>query len=110
MCAPENKMSTTKSKDLGGETPAFYLFLSAGTAYKTQRPNHTVIKTKCTSTSINTNNLYNGTGKTYLANQLLHHLLLLEGRPLTPNAVVTFNVDHKSSKVNMHTDSLHAGC
>uniref|UniRef100_A0A3B3XZV2 AAA+ ATPase domain-containing protein n=1 Tax=Poecilia mexicana TaxID=48701 RepID=A0A3B3XZV2_9TELE len=39
-----------------------------------------------------------GTGKTYLANQLARHLLLLEGRPLTPNAVVTFNVDHKSSK------------
>uniref|UniRef100_A0A3P9CAZ4 Neuron navigator 3 n=1 Tax=Maylandia zebra TaxID=106582 RepID=A0A3P9CAZ4_9CICH len=39
-----------------------------------------------------------GTGKTYLANQLSRHLLLLEGRPLTPNAVVTFNVDHKSSK------------
>ncbi|CAG5849242.1 unnamed protein product [Menidia menidia] len=39
-----------------------------------------------------------GTGKTYLATQLSRHLLLLEGRPLTPNAVVTFNVDHKSSK------------
>ncbi|KAM4744556.1 neuron navigator 2 isoform 2-T2 [Anableps anableps] len=39
-----------------------------------------------------------GTGKTYLANQLARHFLLLEGRPLTPNAVVTFNVDHKSSK------------
>ncbi|XP_044078629.1 neuron navigator 2 isoform X4 [Siniperca chuatsi] len=39
-----------------------------------------------------------GTGKTYLANQLSQHLLLLEGRPLTPHAVVTFNVDHKSSK------------
>ncbi|XP_041847940.1 neuron navigator 2 isoform X2 [Melanotaenia boesemani] len=39
-----------------------------------------------------------GTGKTYLANQLSRHLLLLEGRPLTPNAIVTFNVDHKSSK------------
>ncbi|XP_035991857.1 neuron navigator 2 isoform X6 [Fundulus heteroclitus] len=39
-----------------------------------------------------------GTGKTYLANQLARHLLLLEGRPLAPNAVVTFNVDHKSSK------------
>ncbi|XP_041639463.1 neuron navigator 2 isoform X2 [Cheilinus undulatus] len=39
-----------------------------------------------------------GTGKTYLANQLSRHLLLLEGRPLTPHAVVTFNVDHKSSK------------
>lgn len=39
-----------------------------------------------------------GTGKTYLANQLSQHLLLLEGQPLTPNAVVTFNVDHKSSK------------
>ncbi|XP_068176729.1 neuron navigator 2 isoform X2 [Antennarius striatus] len=39
-----------------------------------------------------------GTGKTHLANQLSRHLLLLEGRPLTPHAVVTFNVDHKSSK------------
>ncbi|XP_019123595.2 neuron navigator 2 isoform X4 [Larimichthys crocea] len=39
-----------------------------------------------------------GTGKTYLANQLSRHLLLLEGRPLTPHTVVTFNVDHKSSK------------
>ncbi|XP_047435818.1 neuron navigator 2 isoform X1 [Mugil cephalus] len=39
-----------------------------------------------------------GTGKTFLANQLSRHLLLLEGRPLTPHAVVTFNVDHKSSK------------
>uniref|UniRef100_A0AAQ6AEC8 Calponin-homology (CH) domain-containing protein n=1 Tax=Amphiprion ocellaris TaxID=80972 RepID=A0AAQ6AEC8_AMPOC len=39
-----------------------------------------------------------GTGKTYLANQLSRYLLLLEARPLTPNAVVTFNVDHKSSK------------
>uniref|UniRef100_A0A672H4D7 Neuron navigator 3 n=1 Tax=Salarias fasciatus TaxID=181472 RepID=A0A672H4D7_SALFA len=39
-----------------------------------------------------------GTGKTYLASQLSRHLLLLEGRPLTPQAVVTFNVDHKSSK------------
>lgn len=41
-----------------------------------------------------------GTGKTYLANQLSRHLLLLDGRPLTPHAVVTFNVDHKSSKVS----------
>ena len=41
-----------------------------------------------------------GTGKTYLANQLSRHLLLLEGRPLTPHAIVTFNVDHKSSKVH----------
>lgn len=40
-----------------------------------------------------------GTGKTYLANQLSRHLLLLEGRQWSPNAVVTFNVDHKSSKV-----------
>ncbi|KAM7405749.1 hypothetical protein PAMP_000176 [Pampus punctatissimus] len=39
-----------------------------------------------------------GTGKTYLANQLSRHLLQLDGRPLTPHAVVTFNVDHKSSK------------
>lgn len=40
-----------------------------------------------------------GTGKTYLANRLSRHLLLMEGRPLTPHAVVTFNVDHKSGKV-----------
>ncbi|KAM3876676.1 neuron navigator 2 [Diretmus argenteus] len=39
-----------------------------------------------------------GTGKTHMANQLSRHLLLQEGRPLTPHAVVTFNVDHKSSK------------
>ncbi|KAM9409588.1 LOW QUALITY PROTEIN: neuron navigator 2 [Pholidichthys leucotaenia] len=39
-----------------------------------------------------------GTGKTYLANQLSRHLLLSEGCLFTPNAVVTFNVDHKSSK------------
>ncbi|KAM8894127.1 LOW QUALITY PROTEIN: neuron navigator 2 [Spinachia spinachia] len=39
-----------------------------------------------------------GTGKTFLANRLSRHLLLLEGRPLTPQAVVTFNVDHKSGK------------
>lgn len=44
-----------------------------------------------------------GTGKTYLASQLARYLLLLEGRPLTPGAVVTFNVDHKSSKVNANT-------
>lgn len=44
-----------------------------------------------------------GTGKTYLANQLSQHLLQLEGRPSTPNAVVTFNVDHKSSKVQTHS-------
>lgn len=41
-----------------------------------------------------------GTGKTYLANQLSRHLLLMEGRPFTPHAVVTFNVDHKSGKVS----------
>ncbi|XP_055363464.1 neuron navigator 2 isoform X4 [Betta splendens] len=39
-----------------------------------------------------------GTGKTYLAAQLSRHLLLSEGRPWSPHAVVTFNVDHKSSK------------
>ncbi|KAK6294796.1 hypothetical protein J4Q44_G00356260 [Coregonus suidteri] len=39
-----------------------------------------------------------GTGKTHLANHLARHLLLQEGRPLTPHSVVTFNVDHKSSK------------
>lgn len=40
-----------------------------------------------------------GTGKTHLANQLSRHLLQLERRPLTPHAIITFNVDHKSSKV-----------
>ncbi|XP_052317906.1 neuron navigator 2-like isoform X3 [Oncorhynchus keta] len=39
-----------------------------------------------------------GTGKTHLAHRLARHLLLQEGRPLTPHSVVTFNVDHKSSK------------
>ncbi|KAM6980909.1 neuron navigator 2 isoform 2-T2 [Aplochiton taeniatus] len=39
-----------------------------------------------------------GTGKTHLANQLAQFLVLQEGQPLTPHAVVTFNVDHKSSK------------
>lgn len=49
-----------------------------------------------------------GTGKTYLANQLSRHLLLMEGRPLTPHAVVTFNVDHKSGKVN-HNQGFSCG-
>jgi len=42
-----------------------------------------------------------GTGKTFLANQLAQHLLRQEGRSAAaaPHAVVTFNVDHKSSKV-----------
>ncbi|CAB1339667.1 unnamed protein product, partial [Coregonus sp. 'balchen'] len=43
-----------------------------------------------------------GTGKTHLANHLARHLLLQEGRPLTPHSVVTFNVDHKSSKVRSY--------
>lgn len=52
-----------------------------------------------------------GTGKTYLANQLSRHLLLLEGRPLTPHAVVTFNVDHKSSKeLRQYLSSLAEQC
>ncbi|KAM4602786.1 neuron navigator 2 isoform 2-T2 [Polymixia lowei] len=52
-----------------------------------------------------------GTGKTYLANQLSRHLLLQEGRPLTPRAVVTFNVDHKSSKeLRQYLSSLAEQC
>lgn len=54
-----------------------------------------------------------GTGKTYLANQLSRHLLRLEGRPLTPHSVITFNVDHKSSKVNSQTHTyiyVHIPC
>uniref|UniRef100_A0A1A8FJD2 Neuron navigator 2 n=2 Tax=Nothobranchius korthausae TaxID=1143690 RepID=A0A1A8FJD2_9TELE len=52
-----------------------------------------------------------GTGKTYLANQLARHLLLLEGRALTPNAIVTFNVDHKSSKeLRQYLSSLAQQC
>uniref|UniRef100_A0A1A8AEP1 Neuron navigator 2 n=1 Tax=Nothobranchius furzeri TaxID=105023 RepID=A0A1A8AEP1_NOTFU len=52
-----------------------------------------------------------GTGKTYLANQLSRHLLLLEGRALTPNAIVTFNVDHKSSKeLRQYLSSLAQQC
>jgi Cdc6-like AAA superfamily ATPase len=43
-----------------------------------------------------------GTGKTHLAHRLARHLLLLEDRPLTPHSVVTFNVDHKSSKVRSY--------
>ncbi|KAJ0056771.1 hypothetical protein NL108_017370 [Boleophthalmus pectinirostris] len=39
-----------------------------------------------------------GTGKTHLANQLARFMVLLQRRPLTPNAIVTFNVDHKSGK------------
>ncbi|KAM3625695.1 uncharacterized protein V6R79_016289 [Siganus canaliculatus] len=52
-----------------------------------------------------------GTGKTYLANQLSRHLLLLEGKPLTPHTVVTFNVDHKSSKeLRQYLSSLAEQC
>uniref|UniRef100_A0A4W4HJK2 AAA+ ATPase domain-containing protein n=1 Tax=Electrophorus electricus TaxID=8005 RepID=A0A4W4HJK2_ELEEL len=39
-----------------------------------------------------------GTGKTYLAQRLAEHLVLLEGRTASHTAVVTFSVDHKSSK------------
>ncbi|XP_076879249.1 neuron navigator 2 isoform X3 [Brachyhypopomus gauderio] len=39
-----------------------------------------------------------GTGKTYLAQRLAEHLVLLEGRAASHAAIVTFSVDHKSSK------------
>uniref|UniRef100_A0A3B4B2N2 AAA+ ATPase domain-containing protein n=1 Tax=Periophthalmus magnuspinnatus TaxID=409849 RepID=A0A3B4B2N2_9GOBI len=39
-----------------------------------------------------------GTGKTHLANQLARFMVLLQQQPLTPNTIVTFNVDHKSGK------------
>ena len=40
-----------------------------------------------------------GTGKTHLAGLLARHQALLLGRAHSPHCVVTFNVDHKSSKV-----------
>ncbi|XP_049321230.1 neuron navigator 2 isoform X2 [Astyanax mexicanus] len=39
-----------------------------------------------------------GTGKTHLAQRLAEHTVLLEGRTPSDTNIVTFNVDHKSSK------------
>uniref|UniRef100_A0A671M3B6 Neuron navigator 2-like n=1 Tax=Sinocyclocheilus anshuiensis TaxID=1608454 RepID=A0A671M3B6_9TELE len=39
-----------------------------------------------------------GTGKSYLAHRLAEHLVLREGRLPNESNIVTFNVDHKSSK------------
>uniref|UniRef100_A0A6Q2WYY8 Calponin-homology (CH) domain-containing protein n=1 Tax=Esox lucius TaxID=8010 RepID=A0A6Q2WYY8_ESOLU len=39
-----------------------------------------------------------GTGKSFLASRLAEHAVLSEGREVTAGTVVTFNIDHKSSK------------
>lgn len=41
-----------------------------------------------------------GTGKTYLANKLAEYVIAKSGRKKTEDAIATFNVDHKSSKVS----------
>ena len=41
-----------------------------------------------------------GTGKTYLANRLAEYIITKSGRKKTEDAIATFNVDHKSSKVS----------
>ncbi|XP_050995662.1 neuron navigator 3 [Acomys russatus] len=41
-----------------------------------------------------------GTGKTYLANKLAEYVITKSGRKKTEDAIATFNVDHKSSKVS----------
>lgn len=40
-----------------------------------------------------------GTGKSYLAHRLAEHLVLREGKLPSESNIVTFNVNHKSSKV-----------
>ncbi|XP_032299593.1 neuron navigator 3 isoform X13 [Coturnix japonica] len=40
-----------------------------------------------------------GTGKTYLANRLAEYVITKSGRKKTEDAIATFNVDHKSSKI-----------
>ncbi|XP_076967618.1 neuron navigator 3 isoform X3 [Tamandua tetradactyla] len=40
-----------------------------------------------------------GTGKTYLANKLAEYVISKSGRKKTEDAIATFNVDHKSSKM-----------
>lgn len=42
-----------------------------------------------------------GTGKSYLAHRLAEHLALREGKLPNESNIVTFNVDHKSSKVRV---------
>ncbi|XP_065352574.1 neuron navigator 3 isoform X11 [Cloeon dipterum] len=39
-----------------------------------------------------------GTGKSFLANKLAQYLVQREGKEATPEAIASFNVDHKSSK------------
>lgn len=41
-----------------------------------------------------------GTGKTYLANRLAEYIITKSGRKKTEDAIATFNIDHKSSKVS----------
>ena len=41
-----------------------------------------------------------GTGKTYLAHKLAEYVITKSGRKKTEDAIATFNVDHKSSKVS----------
>lgn len=41
-----------------------------------------------------------GTGKTYLANRLAEYVITKSGRKKTEDAIATFNIDHKSSKVS----------
>lgn len=40
-----------------------------------------------------------GTGKTYLANKLAEYVITKCGKKKTEDAIATFNIDHKSSKV-----------
>lgn len=41
-----------------------------------------------------------GTGKTYLANRLAEYIISKSGRKKIEDAIATFNIDHKSSKVS----------
>ncbi|XP_066490533.1 neuron navigator 3 isoform X2 [Tiliqua scincoides] len=52
-----------------------------------------------------------GTGKTYLANKLAEYVITKSGRQKTEDAIVTFNVDHKSSKdVQQYLANLAEQC
>lgn len=48
-----------------------------------------------------------GTGKTYLAHKLAEYVITKSGEEKTEDAIATFNVDHKSSKVS-HTPKTTA--
>lgn len=48
-----------------------------------------------------------GTGKTYLANKLAEYLITKSGRKKMEDAIVTFTVDHKSSKVRPQKKSIN---